>query len=202
MHVSLREEIEKLTPALRRFARALVVHAASEGAETADALVHEALARAWRADWGRRLGEPRLFLYAAIATANRQRLRGRGAQPRGQSQGQTLGRAQECAPAEQAGLRARDIGGGRSGDFAAPRARRGGLTEALDAMALDEREAYLLVALEGLDYAQAADVLGVTRQVLVARLLRARQHLGTRLEPSHHAADGRHGPPAYLRVVK
>ena len=191
MHVSLREEIEKLTPALRRFSRALVVHATSDSAETADALVHEALARAWRADWGRRLGEPRLCLYAAIATANRQRLRGRGAQPQGQTQ-----------PAEHAGLRTREIGGGRGCEIGAPRARRGGLTEALDAMALDEREAYLLVALEGLDYAQAADVLGIARQVLVARLLRARQHLGTKLEPAHHPADGRHGPPAYLRIVK
>ncbi len=191
MHVSLREEIEKLTPALRRFARALTVHATSDGPDVADGLVHEALARAWRADWGRRLGDPRLFLYAAIATANRQRLRGRGTQP------QARGRDQ--APSESVGLRGP---GFRGGELALPRAPRGGLTDALETMNLDEREAYLLIALEGLDYAEAADVLGVTRPVLVARLLRARQHLGTRLEPTPHAGEARQGPPAYLRIVK
>jgi RNA polymerase sigma-70 factor (ECF subfamily) len=192
MHVTLREDIEKLTPSLRRFARALVAHEPDDAPDIADNLVHDALARAWRADWSRRTQDPRLFLYAAITSSNRQRMRTR---PPAQ------------APAERVGPSSASGGGPSASSQSSapctlPNARRHGVTHALDAMALEDREAFLLVVLEGLTYAEAGDVLGIPRGALTGRLMKARQKLSASLD-APNPGDPRPKPArTYLRIVK
>jgi RNA polymerase sigma-70 factor, ECF subfamily len=192
MHATLREDIEKLTPALRRFARALVAHEPDESPELADALVQEALARAWRADWSRRLVNPRTFLYSAVTGANRQRLRSR----------QTAHAAGDSAAPRPAGGTAQAASEGRTNPARFfVHDRPGGITGALDTLGLDEREAYLLVVLEGLSYADAGEVIGIPRSVLLARLVKAHQGLDQSLEPVAPSDQrGRRAP--HLRLVK
>ena len=80
--------------------------------------------------------------------------------------------------------------------------RRHGVTHALDAMNLEDREAFLLVVLEGLTYTEACDVLAIPRTTLVTRLLRARQHLDAVLEAPANADHRPRRPNTHLRVVK
>jgi RNA polymerase sigma-70 factor, ECF subfamily len=68
-------------------------------------------------------------------------------------------------------------------------------------LGLDEREALLLVALEGFDYGQAARILKISRSVLVGRLARARAALSETVpvESSGRPVKAR---PTYLQLVK
>jgi RNA polymerase sigma-70 factor (ECF subfamily) len=78
---------------------------------------------------------------------------------------------------------------------AARRLGRPGIVAALDRMPLDQREALLLVVLEGFSYDQTAAVLGLPRSSVVARLMRARASLsGVAVEEA--------GRGSHLRVVK
>jgi RNA polymerase sigma-70 factor (ECF subfamily) len=52
-----------------------------------------------------------------------------------------------------------------------------------------DREALLLVAWDGLDYAQAATVLGVSRSAFATRLVRARRRLDALLADHDHRPD-------------
>ena len=179
--MSLREEIEKLAPGLRRFARALVQHSPDEPHEVADELVHETIVRAMRIERNWRITNAKIWLYATLTNLNRARLRlhnslGRGW--RGQAPAQDGG-------ATQAGARAQ------------------GISHALDALPVEEREALLLVVLEGFSYGQAADVLGVPRSALAARVTRARHFLTEHLDAALPIeARNRAKHPEYLRLVK
>ena len=64
---------------------------------------------------------------------------------------------------------------------------------ALD-LSLEEREALLLVVLEGFDYAQAARILKISRTMLLARLARARAALDEILAPEFVAASRQSAP--------
>lgn len=75
------------------------------------------------------------------------------------------------------------------------------LAAALLDLKLDEREALLLVALEGFTYAQAARILKVPQDILAGRLARARAALGRTL-PCDNAVRPARSQPSYLRVVK
>ncbi len=75
------------------------------------------------------------------------------------------------------------------------------LAAALLDLKLDEREALLLVALEGFTYAQAARILKVPQDILAGRLARARAALGRTL-PCDNAVRPATSRPSYLRVVK
>jgi RNA polymerase sigma-70 factor (ECF subfamily) len=66
-------------------------------------------------------------------------------------------------------------------------------------LALEEREAFLLVALEGFNYLQAARILKISRGVLVARLARVRAGQTGALDLAVRPARTR---PSYLRLVK
>jgi RNA polymerase sigma-70 factor, ECF subfamily len=150
--VSTFDEIEAAIPALRRLARGLVRDRAS-----ADDLVQDCLERAvakqhlWRRD-----GPVLNWLYRIMV--NRARDAGRRARL-------TL------VPLDS---------------VAEPIARPSGQEARLDLMAVeaaiaqlspDQRQALLLVALEGLSFDEAARVLGIPRGTLMSRLARARAEL-------------------------
>jgi RNA polymerase sigma-70 factor, ECF subfamily len=88
-----------------------------------------------------------------------------------------------------------------AGNLPVPASPRDKFADALLALALEEREALLLVVLEGLSYAQAARILKISRTVLVMRLAFARAALSetpAAKTPSRPAK----ARPSYLRVVK
>ncbi|PNG25347.1 hypothetical protein CR492_14250 [Methylocella silvestris] len=72
---------------------------------------------------------------------------------------------------------------------------------ALGALKLEEREALLLVALEGFSYVEAARILKISRPLLIARLSRARDRLPRDLSDGSPARRAKSQAP-YLRLVK
>ena len=82
---------------------------------------------------------------------------------------------------------------------------RSTFADTLLALSLEEREALLLVALEGFTHAQAARILKISRTILVARLARARAALGD-IPAAEFASHPAKVPakvfPSYLHVVK
>jgi RNA polymerase sigma-70 factor (ECF subfamily) len=146
------DEIEAAIPALRRLARGLV-----RNRDAADDLVQDCLERAVakRHLW-RREGPVLHWLYRIMV--NRARDAGRRAKL-------------ELVPLDS---------------VAEPLARPGGQEARLDLMAVDaalarlapdQRQALLLVALEGLSFSEAASVLGIPKGTLMSRLARARAEL-------------------------
>ena len=90
-----------------------------------------------------------------------------------------------------------------------PHARPTGLTpapgmrDALARVELADREALLLVVVEGFSYAQAASILGLSRLGVANRVARARQQLAGPLEATLGGQPRRKpSPPPYLRLVK
>jgi RNA polymerase sigma-70 factor (ECF subfamily) len=78
-----------------------------------------------------------------------------------------------------------------------------GVTEALTALPLDQREILLLVVLEGFSYAEVADALGLPRAAIGARVARARTVLEERLDASRLVERrGKPRTPPHLRLVK
>lgn len=175
-HVTSREAIEALTPALRRYARALT------GLGTgADEIVQATLMRTLEEERRWRDDELKSRVYATLTQINRQRQRT-----------QAVRRQGEAPPG-------RAPGGGKPGS------RREAISKALDVLAAEEREALLLVVLEGFSYQDAAEIIGAPKATLLARLMRARaalaaaQGLDPRLRtdpPPQHRTAG------HLRVVK
>ncbi len=159
--MSTLDEIEAAIPALRRLARGLV-----RDRDAADDLVQDCLERAvakrhlWRRD-----GPVLHWLYRIMV--NRARDTGRRArfelvpldtvaEPMGRAEGQH----------EHLGLRE--------------------VQEALERLVPEQRQALLLVAVEGLTFDEAARVLGIPRGTLMSRLARARAQL--------RVLTGREGP--------
>jgi DNA-directed RNA polymerase specialized sigma24 family protein len=73
------------------------------------------------------------------------------------------------------------------------------LLNALKSLKLDEKEAYLLVVLEEMSYAQAARVLRISKTALLVRLMRARTALSATDLCPPKAKPSR---PSHLHVVK
>jgi RNA polymerase sigma-70 factor (ECF subfamily) len=71
----------------------------------------------------------------------------------------------------------------------------------LSALKIEEREALLLVVVEGLDYEQAARILRISPASLIARLGRARHRLENSLVTSHPMRSAHRSAP-HLRLVK
>ncbi len=86
---------------------------------------------------------------------------------------------------------------GESDDLAAAVADRDEVLAAFATLRERDREVLRLVAWDGLDAAEAAEVLGVTRLSFAVRLHRARRRLERALEPEPHAA----APPKTRRHV-
>ena len=148
------DEIETHVPALRRYARAL-----THDVDSADDLVQDCLERAIRKRglW-RPTGSLRAWLFRILLNVYRNDLRRR-----------------RRAPATQQ-LDARFVEPGvfpaHYGSLALAETAR-----AMQALPSEQREALLLVAVEGMSYAEAAGVLGIPSGTLMSRLARARAAL-------------------------
>lgn len=179
--MGLRDDLNLCAPRLRRYARALVGGHPGPN-EIADDLVQAILPRALKAGAASRLAGPdlHLHLYTLITEWHRERL---GVNAQMEKENFTAGGARA---AQKPPL------------FPPPRDK---FAEALLSLALDEREALLLVVLEGFSYAQAARILKISRTVLVARLARARAALGEIPAPEFASRPAK-VLPSYLRLVK
>jgi RNA polymerase sigma-70 factor (ECF subfamily) len=143
---TFRQGVEAAIPALRRYARAL-----TRNADSADDLVQDTLVRALRSEHLFHGGELRSWLYTILANLNRNRLRSLARRP-------VLSSLEEDdAP-----------------DLAGPEAGSRDIARALATLAEEQREALLLVVLEGLSYREVADVQGVPIGTVMSRLARAR----------------------------
>ncbi len=180
--VNLRDDLNALTPRLRRFSRALM-SGNPGGCERADDLVHATLMRALNA---RNIGPHTdlvIRLYATLTQLHRDIAAAPGA-------------------ARVAALPTRTA---QASPFAPTAVRQSRLTLGLMNLPLEDREALVLVALEGFTHDEAARILHVTRSALLQRLDRARRALDGRLHlagESHEPAPVRARAGSHLRLVK
>ena len=147
------DEIEACVPALRRYARAL-----THDIDRADDLVQDCLERAIaRRGLFRPRGTVRAWLFTILTNIHRNDRR------RQRRHGAALDLASVPEPALPAP---------QPGHMALAE-----LARAIETLPLDQKEALLLVTLEGLAYAEAARILGVPAGTLMSRLGRARAAL-------------------------
>lgn len=176
--MTLRDDLNTMTPRLRRYARALATgHAAAS--ERADDLVHATLMRALGARTIGTSADLAVRLYATVTQLHR-----------------------EVATTSKSALAA---GAGRpslvSGEANFPQsARQTKLSAALLSLSLEEREALLLVGLEGFDHGEAARILRISRTVLLHRLTSARTALDRHLQARPTEPRRRRAVP-HLRLV-
>ncbi|AYG63797.1 sigma-70 family RNA polymerase sigma factor [Rhizobium jaguaris] len=168
--------VEPLIPALRRYARALL-----HDATGADDLVQDCLERVishWHQR--RRDGDPRTWVFAILHNLAINRLRQsarRGVHvPLEDAEEAMLSRP----PAQEDALIRRDI------------------VAALALLPEEQRSVLLLVSVEDLSYAQAAEVLSIPIGTVMSRLARARERLRHLLEGEGAAAR----PDSHLRRIK
>ncbi len=164
----LRNELEEHIPHLRRYARAL-----ARNRDVADDLVQETLLRALDAELRWRGGNLRVWLFTILTNLNRNRLRSlvRRAPHDG------IEAIDAAHPTPSTNGESRDI------------------TRALESISTEQREVLLLVALEGLSYADCARALAVPVGTVMSRLSRARAAFRNALDTGKPAG-------AHLRVVK
>ncbi|MGB6534506.1 MAG: sigma-70 family RNA polymerase sigma factor [Xanthobacteraceae bacterium] len=143
-----RDQVAAAIPALRRYARAL-----TRDAETADDIVQDTLVRALRSEHLFHGGDMRAWLYTILTNLNRNRLR-------------TLSRRPALSPIKDHDAATRG-----------PEAGGRDIARALDELAMEPREALLLVVLEDLTYREVAEVQGVPIGTVMSRLARARMQI-------------------------
>jgi RNA polymerase sigma-70 factor (ECF subfamily) len=164
------DEIEACVPALRRYARAL-----TRNADRADDLVQDCLERAIRkrALW-KPTGPLRGWLFRILLNLYRNELR--LTRRRGEHVSVDLLVVEPAVAPAQPG-----------------RIALAEMSRAIEALGAEQREALLLVVLEGMSYAEAADALDIPMGTLMSRLGRARAAL--------RVATGNNEEPR-LRTVK
>ena len=148
------KNVEATIPALRRYARAL-----TRDADIADDLVQDTLVRALRSEHLFHGGEVRSWLYTILTNLNRNRLR-------------SLARRPTLSPLED----------NDAPDLAGPEAGGRDIERALAPLVEDQRNALLLVVLEGLTYREVAEVQGVPIGTVMSRLARARVQIKNYLD--------------------
>jgi RNA polymerase sigma-70 factor (ECF subfamily) len=174
---TIRADIEQAVPALRRFARALL--ARPEAHQTlatlhvlADDLVHETVLLALRSERVVDSFRPiKLSLYASLIGFH-------------------------AAHLNQIGSLTH-----RQGAFALEDTSQNheqGLITALDHLALEDRVVLLLISLEQMSYDETAEILHISRALVIQRLVRARNHL-VRHMPGQQSGVSSH---PHLRLVK
>ena len=141
-------------PLLRRYARAL-----TRDADIADDLVQDTLVRALRSEHLFHGGELRSWLYTILTNLNRNRLRSLARRP------------------AMSSLEDND-----APDLAGPEAGGRDIERALALLVEDQRQALLLVVLEGLSYREVAEVQGVPIGTVMSRLARARVQIKAYLD--------------------
>ncbi|SMQ75960.1 RNA polymerase sigma-70 factor, ECF subfamily [Devosia lucknowensis] len=161
--VDFLDELQECVPALRRYARAL-----TRDVDRADDLVQDCLERAIaRRGLFQPRGPLRPWLYTILTNLHRNGLR---AQRRHGTPLDLDAVPEPATPAPQPGHLA-----------------LAELARAIDTLPLEQKEALLLVTLEGLAYADAARILDIPQGTLMSRLGRARSALrtltGTPAEP-------------------
>ena len=161
--VDFLDELEACVPALRRYARAL-----THDIDRADDLVQDCLERAIsRRGLFRPRGPLRPWLFTMLTNIHRNAQRAE----------RRRGRALDVAALPEIGTPPPQPGHLALGELA----------RAIDTLPLDQKEALLLVPLEGLAYAEAAAILHIPQGTLMSRLGRARATLrrltGTTHEP-------------------
>ena len=149
-----RQQIEAAIPPLRRYARAL-----TRDAETADDIVQDTLVRALRSEHLFHGGDMRAWLYTILTNLNRNRLRSLSRRPL------LLSIEDNDAP-----------------DLAGPEAGGRDIERALATLVDEQRNALLLVVLEGLSYREVAEVQGVPIGTVMSRLARARVQIKSYLD--------------------
>lgn len=182
--MTFRDDLDLYTPRLRRYARGLVAGLPT-AAEIADNLVRETLASRSQIGLVARWLDLEVGLYALLTRVHRDAAR----------TGSLCARHRIETGNFCAGGVTRP---GRTAGSASPADK---ISDALHTMALEEREALLLVALEGFSYARSARILNISRRVLIARLSRARAIFSQYLQASAPLRSGK-PRPAYLRVVR
>jgi RNA polymerase sigma-70 factor (ECF subfamily) len=149
------DQVEACVPALRRYARAL-----TRNADLADDLVQDCLERAIaRRALFRPTGPVRAWLFTILLNLYRNALR-------------------------SSHRRGEQVDIDTVPDLSTPAAQPGHialaeLARAIETLPMDQKEALLLVALEGLAYQEAAEILKVPMGTLMSRLGRARAALRT-----------------------
>jgi RNA polymerase sigma-70 factor (ECF subfamily) len=151
---TFRHSIEACIPALRRYGRAL-----TRDAETADDLVQDTLVRALRSEHLFHGGDVRAWMFTILTNLNRNRLR-------------SLARRPLTAQLED----------NDAADLAGPEAGGRDIERALALLVDDQRQALLLVTLEGLSYREIAEVQGVPIGTVMSRLARARAQVKAYLD--------------------
>ena len=181
--MNLRDDLNALTPRLRRYARALI-SGRPDRCERADNLVHATLMRALNA---RNIGlhtDLVVRLYATLTQLHRDI----AVTPSGERVAALTPRA------------------AHGSSFAFSTARQSKLAMSLMNLPLEDREALLLVALEGFSHDEAARILHVTRTTVLHRLTRARLTLDGRLhlvaETQPRELRERERATPHLRLVK
>jgi RNA polymerase sigma-70 factor (ECF subfamily) len=184
--VVLRDEWDWCAPQLYRFACALVLGRSGPCLHAAS-LVRASLASVLGRSSSRWLTKDRFRrrLYSELIERNRDAV--------GSGRKDAAGRE----PSHKFHIAARD--GGAKAPVIAPAQDR--LAAALLDLKLEEREALLLVALEGFGYARAARILKIPQGVFAGRLTRARAALGLSLPMENYACSAKLRP-SYLRLVK
>lgn len=183
--MNLRNEIELVTPALRRFAQALSSETEEVASGCGDDIVHEALLRALKFERPPRGLSVRLWLYSLVCAIYRQE----SAESQAVTNRMKLHRPH--------GLR--EANGGL---WPEPLVA---VTSALQKLDLETRECLLLVVLEGLSYAEVVEVLQIPMEVMLARLARARAALAGQMKAGSKplVVQGQRPPhTTHLRLIK
>lgn len=152
--MTFRQDIEATVPALRRYARAL-----TRNVDAADDLVQETLVRALRSEHLFHGGDIRSWLFTILTNLNRNRLRSLARRPN------LISLTDQDAP-----------------DASGPEAGSRDIQRALALLVEDQRNALLLVVLEGLSYREVAEVQSVPIGTVMSRLARARAQIKAYLD--------------------
>jgi RNA polymerase sigma-70 factor (ECF subfamily) len=144
--ITFRENVAATIPALRRYARSL-----TRNAEIADDLVQDTLVRALRSEHLFQGEQVRSWLYTILTNLNRNRLRSLARRP-------TLSSIED----------------NDTPDLSVPEGGGRDIDRALATLVEEQRNALLLVVLEGLTYREVAEVQGVPIGTVMSRLARAR----------------------------
>jgi RNA polymerase sigma-70 factor (ECF subfamily) len=181
--VKLREDLNAMTPRLRRFARALVNgHAGCS--DSTDDLVRATLTRALGFRNHGTHADLLVRLYATLIQLHRDE-------------------AASLEDRSSIGTKVSPLSQTLGAQTAPLAVRPGKLAAALMSLTIEEREALLLVALDNFDHGEAARILRVSRTAFLTRLTRARLSLEAQLSTRPmRAPDDRERHHSHLRLVK